>query len=461
MAGRSRNVLLRQSSTTREIGMSGRNPVRVGVVGAGVSGVTALHALREQGVDAVALDRRSTIAGLWNSGYDSLHLFTSKTMASLPGYPMPEDYPLFPSRDQFRRYICAFVADKGLSEHIRLNTEIVRMTAVGGGRDGWSLELRSGGQEHFDAIVLANGHFHKPAPRAEYPGEFTGRQLHTSEYRNATQFEGDTLLVVGSGTSATDVATDGVAANKRVLMSVRSPRYFVPASIGSRTRMDVSVPRFIPRFVQNAFDTALMSVTTGRPERLGMPKTTGRMAKTKLTMSTLVPYWIQRGRIHIVPEIASFAGRTVTFTDGTSADVDTIVWANGYEAEIPFLQQGTITWIDGMPARVVGGTLSPDAPNLYYNGWVSGIGSSSQLYSSSADLIAKMVLVQQRLSGPLYQQVFADEKPSGQLRWDLIDWRNILVAADKRLSSILGVAPPRRRDFAERYPWAHRRLSVF
>lgn len=441
--------------------MSGRNPVRVGIVGAGVSGVTALHALREQGIDAVALDRRSTIAGLWNSGYDSLHLFTSKTMASLPGYPMPEDYPLFPSRDQFRHYICAFVADKGLSEHIRLNTEITRMTAVDGGRGGWSLQLKSGEHEHFDAIVLANGHFHKPAPRAEYPGDFTGRQLHTSEYRNAAQLEGDTVLVVGSGTSATDVATDGVAANKSVLMSVRSPRYFVPASVGSRTRMDISIPRFVPRFVQNAFDAALVSVTTGRPERLGMPKTSGRMAKTKLTMSTLVPYWIQRGRIRIVPEIASFAGGRVTFADGTSAEVETIVWANGYQAEISFLEPGTITWIDGMPARVVGGTLSPDAPNLYYNGWVSAIGSSSQLYSSSAELIAKMILAQRRLSGSLYDEVFSEEKPSGQLRWDLLDWRKILVAADKRLSSILGTAPPRRRDFARRYPWAHRRLSVF
>jgi hypothetical protein len=445
----------------REVDMSSGTPVRVGIVGAGVSGVTALHALRKQGITAVAFERRSTIAGLWNSGYDSLHLFTSKTMASFPGYPMPEDYPLFPSRDQFRRYICAFVADKGLSENIQLDTEVIRMAAVAGGRGGWLLELDSGQQEHFDAIVLADGHLSKPAPGPEYPGEYAGLQMHTSDYRSAAQFEGDTLLVVGSGTSATDVATDGVAANKTVLMSVRSPRYFIPTSVGARTRMDISIPRFVPRFIQNALDSALVSVTTGRPEPLGMPKTSGGMTKTKLTMSTLVPYWIQRGRIRIVPEIASFAGTAVTFKDGSSANVQTIVWANGYQAEIPFLEDGTISWIDGMPARVVGGTLSPDAPNLYYNGWVSAIGSSSQLYSSSAELIAKMILAQQRIAGSLYEQVFSDEKPSGQIRFDLIEWRDILVAAERRLSTVLGTAPPRRRDFAERYPWARRRLSVF
>jgi hypothetical protein len=441
--------------------MSSGKPVRVGIVGAGVSGITALYALRRAGFAATAFERRSTFAGLWNSGYDSLHLFTSKTMASLPDYPMPDEYPLFPSRDQFRRYVCAFVDDKGLSEHIQRNTEVTRVVAKEDGRDGWLVESDTGEQEHFDAIVLANGHLYKPAPRPDYPGKFAGRQMHTSDYRSPAQFEGDAVLVVGSGTSATDVATDGVTANKTVLMSVRSPRYFIPSGVGTRTRMDIVIPRFVPRFVQDAFDTALMSVTTGRPEALGMPKTPGGMTKTKLTMSTLVPYWIQRGRIRIVPEIASFTGKDVTFKDGTSSEVSTIVWANGYEAEIPFLDPGTISWIDGMPARVVGGILSPDAPNLYYNGWVSAIGSSSQLYSSSADLIAKMISAQQRVDGPLYEQIFSDEQPSGKIRFDLLEWRDILVSADKRLSAVLGVAPPRRRDIAQRYPWAHRRLSVF
>ena len=441
--------------------MSTGKPVRVGIIGAGVSGIAVLYALKKAGFAATAFERRSTLAGLWNSGYDSLHLFTSKAMASFPDYPMPDDYPLFPSRDQFRRYVCAFANDMGLLEHIKLDTEVTHVAAKGDGWGGWVVETGTGEQEHFDAIVLANGHLHKPTPRPDYPGEFTGRQLHTSDYRNAGQFEGDTILVVGSGTSATDVATDGVAANKNVLMSVRSPRYFIPAGVGTRTRMDIAIPRFVPGFVQSALDTALMSITTGRPEALGMPKTPGGMTKTKLTMSTLVPYWIQRGRIRIVPEIASFTGKDVTFKDGSSSEVSTIVWANGYQAEVPFLDPGTISWIDGQPARVVGGLLSPDAPNLYYNGWVSAIGSSSQLYSSSADIIAKMISAQERIEGSLYEQIFSDEQPSGKLRFDLFEWRDILVAADRRLSAVLGVAPPSRREIAQRYPWARRRLRVF
>src|ERR1700749_3412080 len=124
--------------------MATGKPVRVGIIGAGVSGIAVLYALKKAGFPAPAFESRSTFAGLWNSGYDSLHLFTSKTMASFPDYPMPDEYPLFPSRDQFRRYVCAFADDKGLSEHIQLNTEVTRVVAKEDGRDGWLVETDTG-----------------------------------------------------------------------------------------------------------------------------------------------------------------------------------------------------------------------------------------------------------------------------------------------------------------------------
>jgi hypothetical protein len=136
-----------------------------------------------------------------------------------------------------------------------------------------------------------------------------------------------------------------------------------------------------------------------------------------------------------------------------------IIWANGFEAEIPFAPAGLITWIDGMPARVVGGTLSPDAPNLYYNGWVSEVGSSPQLYSSSAALIAKMVSAQLVLDTPLNAGVFGGEVPSGQLKFEIFQWRSALASAEKRLAAAVGTKPPRRADIARRYSWAQVRLD--
>lgn len=432
---------------------------RVCVVGAGVSGIVATAELIREGHEVVAYERTNTTGGLWNNGYDSLHLFTSKTMASFPGFPMPESYPLFPNGKQFLAYVNDYARSNRLLDHVRLNTEVTAIEPVAGGVAGWDVVVGDGVREHFDAVVIANGHLYKPRPRPVYPGEFTGEQIHTAEYRRPADFQGDSLLLVGCGPSATDIASDGVSAGKAVHMSVRSGRYLVPASIGSKTRMDFTLPRATPRWAANALNGAFMRVTTGRPEKLGLPAPEKRLSASKVTQSTLVPYWIQRGRIDVVPEIRSFDGKTVTFSDGREKTIDMIIWANGFEAEIPFAPAGLITWIDGMPARVVGGTLSPDAPNLYYNGWVSGVGSSPQLYSSSAALIAKMVSAQLVLDTPLNAGVFGGEVPSGQLKFEIFQWRSALASAEKRLAAAVGTKPPRRADIARRYSWAQVRLD--
>lgn len=441
--------------------MDTRTPTRVAVIGAGVSGLTAMHALRREGHEVTAFDRRSEIGGLWNSGYESLHLFTSKTMSSLPGYPMPDSFPLFPSAQQFLDYLADFAKDNDLMCDIRFGTQVQQLVPVQDGRAGWLVRLQTGEEEHFDALVVANGHLYRPAPRPVYPGSFDGLELHTKEYRRSNQLEGDTVLVVGAGASATDVAADGVAANKMVLLSMRSPKYFVPASVGRRTRIDMAIPRYMPKPLENLLNSALVAVTTGPPNALGMPEPPASVGRARVTMSTLVPYWIQRGRIQVVPEISSFSGSEVTFRDGSTRTVSTIVWCNGYVAELPFFTEDVVSWVDGMPARKVGGILSPDKANLYYNGWVSGIGSSTQLYSASAEVLAAMVTAQQRVSEPLHTSLFGDIRPSGQLRFDLMEWRDTLIDADRRLCRLLGRRPARRREWAAKYPWARRRLNVF
>jgi len=129
---------------------------RVCVIGAGVSGLSALAALKAEGHAAVVYEKDGVVAGLWNNGYDSLHLFTSKTMASFPGYPMPESYPLFPTGRQFLDYINDYARAKNLLEDVVLNTGVTRIESLENGQ--WTVTLSTGESERFDAVVVANGH---------------------------------------------------------------------------------------------------------------------------------------------------------------------------------------------------------------------------------------------------------------------------------------------------------------
>ncbi len=62
----------------------------------------------------------------------------------------------------------------------------------------------------FDAVLLCSGPFATPyQPDVEGSrGRFTGKILHMHSYRTNDDFKGQTVLVVGNGNSAGDVAVD-------------------------------------------------------------------------------------------------------------------------------------------------------------------------------------------------------------------------------------------------------------
>jgi len=55
-----------------------------------------------------------------------------------------------------------------------------------------------------DHMVSATGTWSRPfVPR--YPGHFAGRQVHTAQYRQASDFTGQRVMIVGGGNSAASV----------------------------------------------------------------------------------------------------------------------------------------------------------------------------------------------------------------------------------------------------------------
>lgn len=408
--------------------------LRVCVVGAGVTGLVAIRELVAAGCEVQAYERTDDVVGVWARVYDTVHLLTSKQATSFRDYPMPDNYPSFPTGEQYRQYIRWFADAADLRKHIAFNTEVVEAVPVDGGSEGWDVRLGDGSVEHFDVLVAAHGHLW--APRVpSYPGVFSGTQLHTSEYRNPDDFVGDRVLVVGSGNSACDMVTDAIATGRNPLMSLRSGTWFVPQSFFGTPRGDLELLRHVPPGTLDDFNKFLVKASIGTPGAYGFPEPANDdWASTPPTFSTLVPYWAQRGRVRAVPEISNFEGSTVHFADGSQEKVDTIIWATGYRAPVPFVQAGVISEVNGVPARIVGGLISADADNLYYSGMCSPRGGAPHNYGRGAQTLAKLVLARAALQRPLAEAVFSDESPSGRMDWLLAVWIEELEAAEARLA---------------------------
>ena len=68
-------------------------------------------------------------------------------------------------------------------------------------------------------------------------------------------------------------------------------------------------------------------------------------------------HFIHHGRVHVTPGIERFDGHDVHLTDGTVRTIDTILYATGFKASLPFLDPALLQTADGVPLRVAAMTL--------------------------------------------------------------------------------------------------------
>lgn len=409
---------------------------RVAVIGGAVAGLASMGPLIEEGHEVVAFERSDDVVGTWATAYDSVMLLSAKSVTGFTGYPMPDHVPVYPSGEDYRRYVRDYADRSGLRRLIRFRTAVVQATPVDGGGGGWRLTLSDGTAEHFDAVVVATGHLRTPV-RPPVPGVFDGVQLHTSEYRNARDFGEGAVVVVGTGNSGCDMVTDAIAAGRQAYMVVRTPTWFIPPSLWGRPRGDLAFLGQAPGSIGAQLQRFLMIAANGEPADYGFPQPAEiDWDGNPPTVSTLIPYWAQRGRVVPKPPIESLNGHDVRFVDGSSVEAGTIVWATGYRTELEFFEPGLISWDKGQPARIIGGVVSADLDNLYFTGFAAARGGAPRNYGRGAETMAKLVSARRTLDAPLKDALFPEEVPDGRNDWLLAEW----VAELERIEDVLASA---------------------
>ena len=84
---------------------------KVCIIGAGSSGLAAAKTFAERGIPFDCLEREDDIGGLWNETtgtgvvYDTTYLVSSRKYTGFEDYPMPEEYPTYPSHREALAYL--------------------------------------------------------------------------------------------------------------------------------------------------------------------------------------------------------------------------------------------------------------------------------------------------------------------------------------------------------------------
>ncbi len=390
-------------------------PMRIAIIGAGCSGLAAIKVLAENGfTDLVCFEKNDQIGGNWvysaREGHSSVcettHIISSKWLSHYSDFPMPADYPDYPSHQQVLAYFQAYTEKFGLEKYIRFNTEVVQAEEAAG--SGWRLRLGDGTVAEFDALVVANGHHAVPRHPA-WKDDFKGLYLHSHAFKNNRGFEGKRILVVGAGNSGCDCAVETSRVATQVDISVRSPQYIIPKFLlGKPTDTFAANMQWLPQPVQDLLHKISVRLQVGRYSYYGLPEPKFPPTRSHPTVNSELLDKIRHGKVRPRPGVSRVEGHTVYFTDGSSADYDVLIAATGYRMQFPFFDKTLIDWEDATRVPLYLRMFHPEHKSLFFIGLVQPQGSVWPLSEAQARLMARLLKGEWTLPANLAQLAEAE-----------------------------------------------------
>lgn len=313
----------------------------VAVIGAGQAGLAAGKALQDAGIDFVMIDGAQRIGDSWRSRFDSLRLFSPRSLSALPGMPLPGPDQVYPTKDEIADYLEAYARQFSLP--VRLAT---RATSLGKYNGGFRIDVSTGPQIHSRAVLIAAGAFQVPSRPAMACNLAPNiLQLDGRSYKNPAQLPEGRVLVVGSGATGRQIAKE-VGAARETWLACGSPAIISPHRVLGRDMM---------------WWAKVSGLLTADKDTLR-----GRLARRHDSFPgpELSDKALRRTGIRLVGRAVKASAKRITFACGIEQEFRAVIWATGYRDDS--------SWIDIEGALHHGAILedrgiSP-VPGLYYVG---------------------------------------------------------------------------------------------
>lgn len=377
--------------------------MKICIVGAGPSGITAAKNLLDAGfTDLTIFDRGSEVGGNWvfdaesghSSVFETTHIISSRQYSQYDDYPMPASYPDYPGHRELAAYFQGYARRFGLYPHIRFRTLVERCERERDG--GWRVTVRTEGgateTTSFHQLVVCNGHHWEPR-WPDYPGEFTGEYLHSHDFKRAEPFRGRRVLVIGGGNSACDCAVETSRVSERTDLSWRRGYWIVPKfifGIPGDVIHNWATRRFgfIPWRVRRPLLELLLRLYNGPARAYGLPDPDHAFGATHPTVNSELLYFLRHGAIHPRPDVARFEGKRVHFTDGSEGEYDAVIACTGFVIRHPFLDSEVADYSDG-PVPLFLKMIHPRYDDLHFIGLVQPLGCIWPLAELQSRIMAR------------------------------------------------------------------------
>lgn len=316
------------------------------VIGGGQAGLMVGYELKQRSRDFVILDAGARTGDAWRNRWDSLLVFNPARDLHLPGLKLPVKGDSFVGKDVVADYLEEYARFHQLP--IRHNARVKRVSRSD---DGYVVETADL-TLYSDNVVVAMSDDQIPKVPSFAPDldpEIV--QLHSSQYKNPSQLQDGSVLVVGLGNSGADIG----------LEVSRSHSTFIAG------KESAHVPfRIEPWFARNVLVRLVRFVMV---KVLNTSTPIGRRARPKMIQMAAPLVRVKPKDLEAVAErvgrVTGVVDGKPQLDDGRVLEVSNVIWCTGFSAGF--------TWIDlpvfddeGRPRHQRG--IVHDQPGFYFVG---------------------------------------------------------------------------------------------
>ncbi|CAE8647118.1 unnamed protein product, partial [Polarella glacialis] len=197
------------------------------IIGGSQSGLMLAARLKNLQVPTLVVDKLAKPGDSWRNRYNSLHLHDPIWVCHMPYLPFPSHFPVYLSKDRYADWLDTY--RQVMDINFQGGTAVTH-ASYSASKEEWEVEVRRGGETSFvrpKHVVFATGSASMPSIPS-FPGleSFQGPVLHSSQFAGCEAddpaWKGKRCVIVGSNTSAHDVAQDLCEHGAEVTMLQRS-----------------------------------------------------------------------------------------------------------------------------------------------------------------------------------------------------------------------------------------------
>jgi putative flavoprotein involved in K+ transport len=319
------------------------------IIGGGVAGLSASRCLRDAGISHTLVDRNDGPGGAYRRMYAATELSSPPAYLALPGAAAPRAASLVRAT-AYADYLTDYVRRNGI--------EISRREVLGIDREDDRFRVVFRDESHpttFRAVIACTGSFDNPFV-PDIPGLTEGETAtrntlpfaHAREWRGPSELGGRRLLIIGGGVTAVELAEESVRAGLRPVVSARSNRIpLFPSHV-----LGVNPRRFVYPFLRFLRPSVFRRQCEHGWRYGGIDRGFGRFRRER--------------HVDVRPAVARVEDGRVTFVDGSTADVESVVFATGYRFDMPYISASLPRGGLGVPRQRDG--RSVDWPGLFFLG---------------------------------------------------------------------------------------------